>query len=304
MMEHRNFTGHGESPPFADWPGGARVAVSFVLNVEEGSERTVSRGDAVNEPVYDMIETINDTVNLTMESHFDYGPRAGYWRVVRVLEKYGVTCTANICAEAVEISPWWGEDLVARGFEVSCHGYRWESPLGMTEDAERAWIARSVAALERVCGQRPVGWHCRSPHTANTRRLLIEEGGFLYDSDAYDDDLPYLVDAGDRQHVVIPYSLDTNDMRMQRPECGFVRAKDFADYVIDAFDWLWDEGAAAPKMMTVGLHTRVIGRPGRIAGLDAVLSHMTDKGAVWFARRRDIAEHWLRLHGDAPAVSR
>ena len=157
MMEHRNFTGHGESPPFADWPGGARVAVSFVLNVEEGSERTVSRGDAVNEPVYDMIETIDDIVNLTMESHFDYGPRAGYWRVVRVLEKYGVTCTANICAEAVEISPWWGEDLVARGFEVSCHGYRWESPLGMTEDAERAWIARSVAALERVLRSTPGG---------------------------------------------------------------------------------------------------------------------------------------------------
>ena len=300
MMEHRDFKGHGENPPFADWPGGARIAVSFVLNVEEGSERTVSRGDAANEPVYDMIESIDDTVNLTMESHFDYGTRAGYWRVARVLEKYGVTCTANICAEAVEISPWWGEDLVRRGFEVSSHGYRWESPLRMSEAEERAWIARSVAAIEKVCGERPVGWHCRCPHTANTRRLLMEEGGFLYDSDAYDDDLPYLVG----RHVVIPYSLDTNDMRMQRPEVGFVRAKDFADYVIDAFDWLWEEGATAPKMMTIGLHPRVIGRPGRIVGLDAVLRHMTGKGAVWFARRREIAEHWLDVHGGSTSESR
>ena len=293
MTQHRDFRGYGEHPPFADWPDGARVAVSFVLNVEEGSERTVSRGDAVNEPVYDMIESIDDAVNLTMESHFEYGTRAGYWRLVRVLEKYGVTCTANICAEAVEISPWWGEDLVARGFEISCHGHRWESPLGMSEDEERAWIARAVATLERVSGERPVGWHCRCPHTVNTRRLLIEEGGFLYDSDAYDDDLPYLVG----RHVVIPYSLDTNDMRMQRPECGFVGPRDFADYVIAAFDWLWEEGATTPKMMTVGLHPRVIGRPARIAGLDAVLRHMTDKGQVWFARRADIARHWLAVHG-------
>ena len=145
---------------------------------------------------------------------------------------------------------------------------------------------------------RPVGWHTRCPHTPNTRRLLIEEGGFLYDSDAYDDDLPYLLDVGGgRQHVVLPYSLDTNDMRFQRPEAGFVRAQDFADYVIDAFDWLWEEGATTPKMMTVGLHLRTIGRPGRIAGLDRVLAHMQRRGGAWIARRDAIARHWLELHG-------
>jgi len=154
-----------------------------------------------------------------------------------------------------------------------------------------------------ACGVRPIGWHTRSPHTPNTRRLLIAEGGFLYDSDAYDDDLPYLLDVGGgRQHVVLPYSLDTNDMRCQRPEAGFVRAQDFADYVIDAFDWLWDEGATSPRMMTVGLHLRTIGRPGRIAGLDRVLRHIRGKGGAWIARRDEIARHWLRVHGRASAT--
>ena len=169
--------------------------------------------------------------------------------------------------------------------------------MGMSEDEERAFIAAAVETTERISGERPVGWHCRCPHTANTRRLLVEEGGFFYDSDAYDDDLPYIDEVEGRAHVVVPYALDTNDMRFQRPEAGFVRAKDFSDYVIDAFDWLWEEGATKPRMMTVGLHLRTIGRPARIVGLDTVLRHMTQKGSVWFARRRDIAEHWLRLHG-------
>ena len=296
-MEQRDLRGYGENPPRADWPGGARVAVSLVLNVEEGSERRISRGDEVNENVYDMIDDIVDSPNPSMESHFGYGTRAGYWRIMRVLDRYGVSCTANCCAEALALSPWLPRDLLDRDHEISCHGYRWTSHLYMTEDEERASIARAVETIEAASGLRPVGWHTRCPHTENTRRLLIEEGGFLYDSDAYDDDLPYLVDAGERQHVVLPYSLDTNDMRCQRPEAGFVRAQDFADYVIDAFDWLWEEGKTSPKMMTIGLHLRIIGRPGRIAGLDRILRHMTEKGSTWFARRREIAEHWLRVHG-------
>ena len=249
-MDQRDLHGYGENPPFADWPGSARVAVSLVLNVEEGSERRISRGDAENENVYDMIDDIVDLPNLSMESHFDYGTRAGYWRVMRVFDKYGVSCTANCCAEALALSPWLSRDLLSRGHEISCHGYRWASHLYMTEEEERDSINKAVSTIKAACGQRPVGWHTRCPHTKNTRKLLIEEGGFIYDSDAYDDDLPYLVDAGEGQHVVLPYSLDTNDMRYQRPEAGFVRAKDFADYVIDAFDWLWEEGETVPKMMT------------------------------------------------------
>lgn len=300
MQPHRDFVGYGEHPPSADWPGAARVAVSLVLNIEEGSERAVSRGDARNEAVYDMVEEIVGEPNLTMESHFDYGTRAGYWRIARVLEQYGVVCTLNACAEAIALSPWLARDALRRGHEISCHGDRWQTPLGMSETEERAWIARAVATIEQACGVRPVGWHCRCPHTPNTRRLLIEEGGFLYDSDAYDDDLPRLLDVGDRDHVILPYSLDTNDMRFQRPEAGFVRAQDFADYVNDAFDWLWEEGASVPKMMTIGLHLRTIGRPARIVGLDRVLRHMKAKGSVWFARRDEIARHWVRRHGQRP----
>ena len=293
---HRNFVGYGANPPHARWPSGARVAVSLVLNVEEGSEQSVGRGDRINEHVYDMIDSVEGAPNPTMESHFDYGPRAGYWRIARVLEAHSATCTLNACAEAVALSPWLAHDALARGFEISCHGYRWLSAKGMTEAEEREWIHRAVKTIAETCSVRPVGWHTRCPHTPNTRRLLIEEGGFLYDSDAYDDDLPYVVRMGGHQHIVLPYSLDTNDMRFQRPEAGFVRAKDFADYVIDAFDWLWTEGATAPKMMTIGLHLRTIGRPGRIAGLDRVLRHIRERGGAWIARRDEIARHWLRVH--------
>lgn len=300
---HRNFYGYGPTPPQARWPGGARVAVSLVLNVEEGSEQAVTRGDPVNEHVYDMIESIEGLPNLTMESHFDYGTRAGYWRIVRVLEQYQATCTVNACAEALALSPWLARDAVARGFEISAHGYRWLSPKRMSEAEEREFIHRAVRTIADVCGVRPVGWHTRCPHTPNTRRLLIEEGGFVYDNDAYDDDLPSLINLGDRQHVVLPYSLDTNDMRFQRPEAGFVLAQDFAEYVIDAFDWLWEEGATTPRMMTVGLHIRTIGRPARIWGLDRFLRHVRDRGGAWIARRDEIARHWLRVHGRAAATA-
>ena len=189
-MEQRDLLGYGENPPLADWPGGAGVAVSLVLNIEEGSERRISRGDKANEHIYDMIENIVDSPNPCMESHFGYGTRAGYWRIVRLLEKYGASVTANCCAEALALSPWLAEDLVRRGHEISSHGYRWTSHQYMSEKEERESIAKAVATIEQACGRRPVGWHTRSPYTGNTRRLLIEEGGFVYDSDAYDDDQP------------------------------------------------------------------------------------------------------------------
>ena len=225
MMDHRNLYGYGEHPPHADWPGGARVAVSLVLNIEEGSERAISRGDDRNEPIYDMIQEPGSEPDLAMESHFDYGARAGYWRIARVLRKYDATCTLNICAEALERTPWIAEDGLAHGYEFGCHGDRWMSPIGLSEREEAAMIARAVARIRKVAGVRPVGWHSRSPCTPNTRRLLVEEGGFIYDSEAYDDDLPYIVEVAGRKHVVVPYSLDTNDMRFQRPDSSFARAR-------------------------------------------------------------------------------
>lgn len=294
-MVDRDLYGYGPNPPHAEWPDGARVAVSLVLNIEEGSEFSLARGDERNEHIHEMIHEIVGHPDLGAISHFDYGPRVGYWRIVKLLEQHGVTCTLNACAEALELTPWIAKDALARGFEIACHGERWMSPIGMSEVEERAVITRAVARIREAAGVRPVGWHSRCPHTANTRRLLVEEGGFEYDSEAYDDDLPRVVTVAGRRHVVVPYSLDTNDMRFQRSDSSFARASDFADYVIDAFDWLWQEGTERPKMMTVGLHTRIIGRPARAGGLDRVLRHMRQKGRVWFARRDEIARHWLRV---------
>ncbi|HEX2481463.1 MAG TPA: allantoinase PuuE [Methylomirabilota bacterium] len=295
----RDFRGYGGTPPDAGWPGQARVAVSFVLNVEEGAELSLSAGDERNEARYEVVDEVVGAVDPCMESHFEYGTRAGYWRIMALFDGFGVKTTVSACARALEQSPWLARDAMARGHEIACHGYRWETHAGMPEEVERAVISRSVETITRVAGVRPVGWHTRSASSVNTRRLLVEEGGFLYDSDAYDDDLPYLVEVGGRSHVVLPYSFDTNDMRFQAGG-GFTLARDFAAYVTDAFDWLWREGARAPRMLSIGLHLRIIGRPGRIAGLEQTLAHITGRGGVWIARRADIARHWRTLHGLAP----
>ena len=179
-----------------------------------------------------------------------------------------------------------------RGHEVSAHGWRWEGHADLDEAEERDRIARTVAAIKAVTGTRPLGWHTRSPGSVNTRRLLVEEGGFLYESDAYNDDLPYFVQIGDKRHLVLPYAFDTNDMQFFHTN-RFSGAADFAAYAIDAFDWLHREGAHAPKMMSIGLHLRMVGRPGRIGALDRILRHITNRGNAWIARRVDIANHWL-----------
>jgi peptidoglycan/xylan/chitin deacetylase (PgdA/CDA1 family) len=209
-----------------------------------------------------------------------------------VFDAHGVRATVSACGRAAERSPELARDAIARGHEVSAHGWRWESHAGMSEDVERERIAKAVAAITQATGVRPVGWHTRSASSPNTRQLLVEEGGFLYDSDAYNDDLPYLRTYGDHRHVVLPYAFDTNDMQFQNTN-RFRGAADFADYVMEAFDWLHREGAHTPKMMSVGLHLRMIGRPGRIGALDRILSAMRAKGGVWFARRDEIARHWL-----------
>ena len=273
--------------------------MSLVVNVEEGAELTLSAGDERNESRYEVVDEVVGAVDPCMESHFEYGTRAGYWRIMALFARFGVPATVSACARALEQSPWLARDALARGHEIACHGYRWESHAGMSEPVERAVIARAVETITRVAGVRPVGWHTRSASSVNTRRLLVEEGGFRYDSDAYDDDLPYLVDVGGRAHVVIPYSFDTNDMRFQAGG-GFTLAGDFATYVIDAFDWLWREGESAPKLLSIGLHLRIVGRPGRIGALERILEHVTGRGGVWVARRDAIARHWRALHGLDP----
>ena len=295
-MTTRDFLGYGGLSPDPQWPRRARVAVSFVVNVEEGAELSLSAGDERNESVYEVADEVTGVPDACMETHFEYGTRAGYWRIMEVLERFGVTATLSACGRALEVSPWLAVDAVRRGHEISAHGYRWERHAHMTEDDERAVIARTVTAITAAAGARPVGWHTRSTPSPHTRRLLVEDG-FLYDSDAYSDDLPFFVDVGGRAHVVIPYSFDTNDMHFHQGRQRFVTARDFTEYVNDAFDTLWHEGASSPKLLSVGLHLRMIGRPGRIGGLTRVLEHMRDRGGVWFARRDAIARHWIARFG-------
>jgi allantoinase len=283
-------------PAGVAWPEGARVALSLVVNVEEGAEYSLLRGDPHNERVEDTLERLEGVPDVCMESHYAYGLHAGFRRVMGVLAAYGVRATFSSCGRAVAESPWLAAIPAEAGHEVSAHGWRWEKHAAMTAAEEREAIARTVAAIEGACGRRPVGWHTRSSASANTRRLLAEEGGFLYDSDAYDDDLPYAVPVAERQHVVMPYAFDTNDMRF-RAGGGFVFADDFSRYCIAAFDRLYEEGGAAPRMLSIGLHLRTIGRPARIGGLITLLRHVSRHRGVWVARRVDIARHWRRVLG-------
>ena len=295
-MTARDFRGYGGRCPDPGWPGGARVAVSVVVNVEEGAELSLTSGDERNESVYEVADEVTGVPDACMESHFEYGTRAGYWRVMDALERAGVPATLSACGRALEVSPWLAVDAVGRGHEIAAHGYRWERHAHMGEGEERAVIARAVAAITAAAGTRPLGWHTRSTPSPHTRRLLVADG-FLYDSDAYSDDLPFFVDVSGRAHLVIPYSFDTNDMHFHQGRQRFVTAAHFTEYVNDAFDALWREGASAPKMLSIGLHLRMIGRPGRIGGLERVLQHMRDRGAVWFARRDAIARHWIARFG-------
>ena len=288
----RDLLGYRDAPPHPGWPDGARVAVSFVLNFEEGAERSIAEGDDRNEAVYEVIDRLEGIPDPCLESHFDYGTRAGWWRIMQLFDDHQARCTVSACGRAGQRTPELARDAVRRGHEVSAHGWRWDSHARMGEDEERRAIADTVRAITEATGQRPVGWHTRSATSPNTRRLLIENGGFLYDSDWYGDDLPVTLRFGERTHVVLPYAFDTNDMQFQHTH-RFVRAADFSGYVLDAFDWLWREGAHAPKMMSIGLHLRMLGRPGRIAALHDMLVEMRRRPGTWIARRDEIARHWL-----------
>lgn len=278
------------------WPNGAGLAVSIVVNIEEGAELSLSAGDARNEHIYEAVEQVVGVPDLCMESHFEYGPRAGWPRIRDALRARGLPATLNACGRALEATPWIAAEAVRDGHEVAAHGWRWERHVGMDAPTERLAIARTVASLDRLAGTPPVGWHTRSATSLRTRDLLLEQGGFLYDSNAYNDDIPYTVDTPHGPHVVLPYAFDTNDMRFYNGG-GFVFAEDFARYCTAAFDRLLSEAATAPRMLSIGLHTRIIGRPARIGGLEAFLDHALQQDGVWFATRADIARAWRRATG-------
>ena len=294
----RDLIGYGAEPPHAAWPDGARVALNFVLNVEEGSETNILHGDAKNESGLSEVVGGRHPAgqrDLGMESLYDYGPRAGFWRIHRLFTERNLPLTVYACAMALERNPVATEAMAKAGWEFAGHGWRWINHYELSEDEEREHIARAVEITERLTGQRLKGWYCRYAPSQNTRRLLVEHGGFVYDSDSYSDDLPYWVKVGDVDHLVIPYALDTNDVKFGAP-ASYASGEDFYRYITDAFDQLWEEGSERPRMLSIGLHQRLVGRPGRARSLAKFLDHVQAKGSTWVTRRIDIAEHWRTTH--------
>ena len=294
----RDFVGYGASPPNPRWPGGARVALQIVMNYEEGSEYSIPDGDPASETY--LTEVPGATLgpgkrDLIVESIYEYGSRAGFWRLMRLFAQRDIRVTVFAAALALERNPAAAQAIVQAGHEVCSHGWRWVGFQDMSEQQEREEMRRAVESITRTIGERPYGWYCRYAPSLRTRQLVVEEGGFLYDSDAYNDDLPYWVDVGEKKHLVIPYTLDANDMKFSVAP-GFSAPSGFFEYLRDTFDVLYEEGKTQPKMMSLGLHTRLAGRPGRAKALERFLDYVKGVEGVWICRRVDIARHWIATH--------
>ena len=294
----RDMRGHGPRTPDPQWPGNARIAVQFVLNYEEGGENCILHGDAASEAFLSDIAGAAPWPgqrHWNMESIYDYGARAGFWRLHRLFTGAGIPVTIYGVATALARSPEQVAAMQDAGWEIASHGLKWVEHKDMSEEAERAAIAETIRLHAEVTGERPRGWYT-GRCSANTVRLVAEEGGFDYVSDTYDDDLPYWLPVGGREQLIIPYTLDANDMRFATAP-GYITGEQFFQYLKDAFDTLRAEGAAgAPKMMSVGLHCRLIGRPGKLAGLKRFLDHIRQFDDVWCPRRIDLARHWAATH--------
>ena len=293
----RNHLGYGRNVPKVFWPNGERVAVSLIVNWEEGSEYAMAYGDQRNEGLAEINYSMGPEFrDLCVESVYEYGSRAGIWRLQRMFDAAGVKCTffgaAIAFQRAPEVSAWVRE----AGHEPCSHGYRWEEAWLLDRDEEREHINEAVRIIEEATGQRPKGWYCRYGPSVNTRELVVEEGGFTYDSDAYNDDLPYFTEVKGKQHLILPYTLTNNDAAFILGNSA--NANDFFNLLKGAFDYLWDEGATHPRMMSVGLHSRWIGQPARAAGLRDFIDYVQNKGDAWIARRIDIADHWLAHHDE------
>jgi len=292
IMESRDFIGYGENPPDIVWPNKARIAISVVVNYEEGSEYSLLDGDTHHETNNEVPSPVPlDQRDLFNESFFEYGSRVGVWRLLNLFERYGVKTTFYCCAVALERNPEVARAIVERGHEICGHGYRWQEYHSMDRDSELDSIRRTVESLERTTGVRPVGWFTRYGPSLNTRELVAGEQGFIYDSLSMNDDLPYFVIVNEAPWLVIPYSFETNDARFWRG--GLVSVNDFFEYLKDTFDCLYEEGQSFPKMMSVGLHCRITGRPARSRAVQRFLEYASGFPDVWFARRDEIASHWL-----------
>ena len=293
----RDLIGYGRHRPQANWPGGARVAVSFVLNYEEGGERSVLDGDpqAENYLVPDIVGLPPiGSRSRNIEDLFEYGSRAGFWRVLRLFEERKLAFTSWAVGLALHRNPDAGRAMAEAGHEVASHSWRWIDYRGMPEDEERDHIRQTVATIARICGAPPLGWYT-GRYSDNTRRLVMEESPTLYDSDAYNDDLPYWVTVGGAPRLIVPYALDTNDFKFAANP-GWLSGEDFFTYLKAAFDRLYHEGATEPKMMSIGLHCRLVGRPARADALARFMDHVQRHDGAWVCRRVEIARHWMAAH--------
>lgn len=290
----RDLIGFANNPPRIGWPEDKRLAISLVVNYEEGSERSFAMGDLDQEPLtewgaYPFPPGIR---NFAMESMVEYGSRVGIWRLLDLFDEFKVKSTFFACAVAFEQNKHVARAFSDSGHDLCSHGWRWEEAFRLSRKEEAEHIRLAIKSFQNTCGQRPHGWYCRYGPSENTRELLLEEGNFLYDCDAYNDDSPFFVLVKDKNHLVIPYTPDVNDFSFWIAP-GFVTSEDFFQYLKDTFDTLYREGDKATRLMSIGLHPRMIGRPGRISGLRRFLEYAQGFPDIWFARRSDIAAHWL-----------
>ncbi len=290
----RDLVGYEGDPPHAGWPGGARIAISLMVHIDEGAERAVGDGDGVREPSGPDDWPLSKR-DITGEGAFEYGSRAGVWRLLDVFDEHDVKCTFCACAVSLERNMPLARVLRTRGHDVMAHGWRWEDVSLLSREEESDHISRAVLSITATTGERPLGWHCRYGPSVNTRDLLVEEGGFLYDSDTYADDLPYWTKVGSRRHLLIPHTLANTDDKFSFGAFG--SPADFEKHLKANFNRLYKEGERRPKMMSVGLHPRIVGHPGPAQGLANFISYAASFPDVWFARRIDIARHWIDQHG-------
>ncbi|WP_068877666.1 MULTISPECIES: allantoinase PuuE [unclassified Phenylobacterium] len=292
----RDLIGYGKDPPHADWPGGARIAIQMVLNYEEGGENCVLHGDPASEAfLSDMINppAVAGARHMSMEQIYEYGSRAGVWRLLRLFDRYKTPVTVFGVAMAMERNPAVVEAMLEAGHEIASHGWRWINYQDVPERVEREHMFRAIDIHKRLTGERPLGWYTGRT-SPNTRALVAAEGGFLYDADDYSDDLPFWTEVGRRPHLIVPYTLEANDMRFSGT--GLNTGEQFHSYLKDAFDVLYAEGEDRPKMLSIGLHCRIVGRPGKMAGLERFIRYALGHQDVWFCRRIEIARHWRERH--------
>ncbi len=288
----RDLIGYANSPPIVKWPGDARIAVSMVVNYEEGAENLLQDGVGRREAMGESMSPVPaERRDLANESMFEYGSRAGVWRLLRILAKHQIKATFFACAVALERNPAVARAIAEQGHDICGHGNRWEEYYLMEREAERQAIHAAYASIERTTGQKPLGWYCRYGPSESTRELVVEHGGFVYDSNAYNDDLPYYTHVGDKKWLVIPYSAALNDMKLWRGT--YATGEDLYQAAKETFETLYEEGETTPKMMSVGLHCRIAGWPGRANGLDRFIAYAKTHPGVWWAGRSDIARWWL-----------